>query len=116
MPPDEHGQPRNEWGAPTEQDYGTAHVYPLAGASSVRDIEDYPWWPDPSLFDHASLAAEARRLGDTYAVRGPYWMPISNRVFELMGMETRQVGPIRTNEPFAMTLSPALAGIIYGRE
>lgn len=86
-PPDEHGQPRNEWGAPTEQDYGTAHVYPLAGAETVKDVENYPFWPDPAKFGYDALAAQARALDKDYAVRGPYWMPISNRVFELMGME-----------------------------
>lgn len=76
----------DEWHSDAWFDYGTAHVYPLAGASNVADIESFPF-PDPALYDYAAAAAAAKALSPKYAVRGPYWFPIFCRVCEMMGME-----------------------------
>jgi len=77
----------SDWGALPALDYGTAHWYPLARADSVDDVERHPW-PDPDQYDYAAAAATAGALGDTYAVRGPYWLPVFCRVCELAGLET----------------------------
>ena len=74
-----------EWGTPNTGDYGTARFNPLAGASSLAEIERYPW-PDVARYDFATPAANARRLRD-YAVRGPYWQPVFCRACDLFGME-----------------------------
>jgi uroporphyrinogen decarboxylase len=83
---DAAGMRTTEWGTPDTGDYGTARAYPLAGASSVADVERYPW-PDPGRYDFAAAAADARQLNERYAVRGPYWVPLFCQVCDLFGME-----------------------------
>lgn len=80
------GQPVSEWGTDAWLDYGTAHQYPLASASTIREVESYTL-PDPALYDYAGATASAKALSPQYAVRGPYWFPIFCRVCEMMGME-----------------------------
>ena len=84
------GQPLSEWWTETTVDYGTAHGYPLAGVSSVGDVERFPF-PDPARYDYATAAASAKVLSEQYAVRGPTWLPIFCRVCEMMGMEEAMV-------------------------
>ncbi len=80
------GQPLDPWGGEPLLDYGRAHWYPLSGATTVAEVERHAW-PDPENFDYAGAAAVAAALGDRYAVRGPYWLPLFCRVCGLMGME-----------------------------
>ncbi|MBM4039960.1 MAG: hypothetical protein FJ290_15765 [Planctomycetes bacterium] len=84
------GEPLDEWGAPAFPGYGTAHCYPLAGATTVAAIERYPW-PDPACYDYDGAARLARQWGTRYAVRGPYWKPLFCRVCSLFGMEEAMV-------------------------
>lgn len=106
------------WG--TEQDaggyegagYSGVRSYPLAGATSVADIERFTW-PDPNDFDY-EIAAEvlrtvperARCVRAAYALQGGLareettrgaglrssvrdsgWLPIACTLFELFGLE-----------------------------
>ena len=74
------------WGTDAFDDYGTGHTFPLAGAETVGEVDRYPW-PDPRRYDYAAAAAHARELAATYAVRGPYWVPVFCQGCSLMGME-----------------------------
>lgn len=67
-------------------DYGTAHWYPLADASSIADIERFTW-PDPCAYDFTGSAKGASDIADRYALRGPYWLPLFCQVCDLFGME-----------------------------
>jgi len=80
------GAPVDEWGGEAWDDYGTAHSYPLAAAESVAEVEAYAW-PDTTDYDYPAAARAAEALGGTYAVRGPYWVPVFCRVAALMGLE-----------------------------
>ncbi len=92
------GEALNEWGCVAKKDYGTSHWYPLAGASSIKEIENHKW-PNPKAFDIDRAAQKARAISDQYAVRGPHWWPLLCRVFDLMGMEQTLMN---------MTLEPKL--------
>jgi uroporphyrinogen decarboxylase len=85
-PKNSAGEAWDEWGTAALQDYGTAHPYPLAGASSVAVVERYPW-PDAADYDYEGAARLAREWGGKYAVRGPYWKPLFCRVASLFGLE-----------------------------
>lgn len=80
------------WDTTAELDYSadTGHIYPFAGAECVRDIEMFKF-PDGRAFDFITPANEARILHETYAVRGPYWVPIFSRLNSLFGMEETMV-------------------------
>ena len=77
----------SEWGTPDTGDYGTQRTYPLSRASTVNDVQHYDW-PDPSKYDYLSAANAAAQLGQTYAVRGPYWKPLFCQVCDLVGLES----------------------------
>ena len=80
------GREFDEWQTDALNDYGTTHHYPLAGVTSVAEIERFAW-PSPDDYDYSGTAEEARRLHQRYAVRGPYWRPLFCRVCSLVGME-----------------------------
>lgn len=81
------GEPLTEWLSSAVLDYGTTHRFPLANASSVREVERYPW-PSPRWYDYDTAATVARHLAQSYAVRGPYWKPLFCQAASLMGLET----------------------------
>ena len=80
--------------------------YPLAGATSVAEIDKFPW-PDPDDFDCEAVAEvlksvpdhTARKIRSVYSIerpgqtrtataRGPgSWIPLLCTVFDLVGME-----------------------------
>lgn len=67
-------------------------VHPLAGATSVEQLEEYAGWPDmhdPSRFGH--IAAQAQALADlnTHAIMVTPWLlfPLE-RAFAMQGMDT----------------------------
>jgi uroporphyrinogen decarboxylase len=70
--------------------YGTHRKYPLVNASSIKDIEAYQW-PDINKFQYEKARKLAERYGDTYALRGPFWMPIFCKACDLFGMEAAMV-------------------------
>ena len=79
-----------EWGTPNTGDYGKSRINPLENASSISEVENYPY-PDPANYDFARAAQIAKAIGDKYAVRGPYWNPIFCRVCDLFGMEEAMI-------------------------
>jgi uroporphyrinogen decarboxylase len=82
------GRTLSPWGTEDENDYGTAHFCPLAGASTVDHVDRHPW-PDPARFDFAELQASLRNWDGEYALRGPYWVsaPLFCTTCNLVGME-----------------------------
>ncbi len=95
-----------EWGTPNTGDYGTTRYNPLAGVSSLDQIEHYPW-PDPAQYDYTAAAATARRLGPHFGVRGPYWQPVFCRACDLFGMETAMVNMLEEPALFEAVLERA---------
>lgn len=87
-------------------DYGTAHWYPLAEASSVVDVERYTW-PDPAAYDYASAAEGAKPFSSKYALRGPYWLPIFCQACDMFGMEEAMARMLTQPEVFEAALECA---------
>jgi len=79
-----------EWRTLNTGDYGTARINPLANATSIAEIERYPW-PDVEQYDFVRAGDVAKSLSSEYAVRGPYWRPLFCRVCDLFGMEEAMV-------------------------
>jgi uroporphyrinogen decarboxylase len=79
-----------EWGTPDTGDYGTVRCYPLSGASTIAEIDHYPW-PQVRRYDFAQAAATAKQWGASYAVRGPYWKPLFCQACDMLGMQEAMV-------------------------
>jgi uroporphyrinogen decarboxylase len=79
-----------EWGTPNVPHYATHRYFPLSADNSVGDIEAYPW-PNPDHYDYAWASNMARKFAPNYAIRGPYWKPLFNQVFDLYGTEEAMV-------------------------
>ncbi|MCC6445132.1 MAG: hypothetical protein IT210_16945 [Armatimonadetes bacterium] len=95
-----------EWGTLETGEYGASRSYPLAAASSVREIERYPW-PDPSLYDYEAAGRYARQVGEEYAVRGPYWKPLFCMARNLFGMAEALVRSVAEPAVFEAVLEYA---------
>lgn len=82
------GKTLSPWGTEDGNDYGTAHFYPLAAASTVAEVDRYPW-PEATRFDFDELQTWLGNLTGEYALRGPYWVsaPLFCTACNLMGME-----------------------------
>lgn len=80
------GEPLTEWLSSAVNDYGTTHRFPLAYATTVAEVERYPW-PSPNWYDYDTAAIVASDLATRYAVRGPYWKPIFCQASSLFGLE-----------------------------
>ena len=82
------GKVLSPWGTEEGNDYGTAHFYPLAAASSVAEVDRYPW-PDAGLFNFEELRSSLKTWTREYALRGPYWIsgPLFCTTCNLLGME-----------------------------
>ncbi len=76
----------DEWGTSALNDYGRNYAYPLAGFETEAQIAGYSW-PNPADYDFEAAATWARQYGATYALRGPYWVPVFSRACSLVGME-----------------------------
>jgi len=71
--------------------WSTTHrKYPLEDASNIKDIEAYQW-PDLNKFKYRNARKLAEKYGDTYALRGPFWMPVFCKACDLFGMEEAMV-------------------------
>ncbi len=66
--------------------YGQPLSHPLSRASTLREVEDYPW-PDPAWMDVSAVQAEADSWGREYAILGGDWSPYWHDVIDLVGME-----------------------------
>jgi uroporphyrinogen decarboxylase len=66
--------------------YGQPLSHPLAGASSLRDVEAYPW-PDPAWMDVSRVKSEAEAWRGSYAILGGDWSPFWHDVIDFVGLE-----------------------------
>ncbi len=66
--------------------YGQPLSHPLAGASSMRDVEAFPW-PDPAWMDVSGVKREADSYRGEFAILGGDWSPFWHDVIDLVGME-----------------------------
>jgi len=66
--------------------YGSSRRYPLIEAKSVSDVDAFAW-PHPDDFNYDRAVKGAGVLKDTYAVRGPFWVPLFCKACDLFGME-----------------------------
>ena len=66
--------------------YGQPTTHPLAGATSVRDIEAYSW-PSPDWIDVSTIGSQAAPYKDTYAILGGEWSPFWHDAIDLVGHE-----------------------------
>lgn len=66
-------------------------VHPMAGATTIEEIEGYPWpdMDDPTRVAHVAAEAARIRAEDRYAVMATPWLlfPLE-RAFALQGMDT----------------------------
>jgi uroporphyrinogen decarboxylase len=67
--------------------YGQPISHPLAHATTVREIHDYPW-PEPACTDVSALRQQALAWDGHYAVLGGDWSPFWHDAIDLFGMET----------------------------
>ncbi len=66
---DELGRPTDYFGIPRTGagDFGYPIVHPLAGVQSVADVEAYPNWPSPDMWDYDQYVEDCQRF-EEYAV------------------------------------------------
>ena len=98
------GQPLTPWGTVTDGiSYDSVRAYPMAPDITIAQIERYAW-PDPAKFNHAFSAKASRSVADRYAVRGPTWTPLFDRVCDLIGMEEAMIKMLAEPEIFEAIL------------
>lgn len=66
--------------------YGQPLNHPLAGASTVAEVEAHDW-PDPAWMDVSAVCEEALGWNGEYAILGGDWSPLWHEVCDLFGME-----------------------------
>ena len=66
--------------------YGMPLTTPLANATTVAEIHDYPW-PDPAWMDASHIRAEVGKYGGHYAILGGDWSPFWHDAIDLLTME-----------------------------
>jgi len=83
---------RTMWGVPLRDvKAGAAHYQefvepPMKGYTTPEEAYDYPFWPDPDLFDYDAAVKLARRASDYFAVIGP-WISFFEVYCQLRGIE-----------------------------
>ncbi len=85
---DEQGRPTDYFGIPRggAGDFGYALVHPLAEVSCIADVEAYPFWPDPDMWDYDVYEQEAAQFPE-YAVYGGAWAWFFDAASDLVGMD-----------------------------
>jgi uroporphyrinogen decarboxylase len=85
---DSEGRPTDYFGIPRTGvgDFGYPIVHPLAHVASLADVEDYPKWPTPEMWDYDQYARECAQF-DEYAVYGGAWAWFFEAACELVGMD-----------------------------
>ncbi len=85
---DEQGRPTDYFGIPRAGagDFGYAVAHPLAGVSTVAEVEAYPKWPSADMWDYRRYAEDCARF-EEYAVLGGAWGWFFEAACELVGME-----------------------------
>ncbi|MFA5393621.1 MAG: uroporphyrinogen decarboxylase family protein [Candidatus Ratteibacteria bacterium] len=66
--------------------YGQPLSHPLSNATSVSEIDRYPW-PDPGWIDPSNIRNEALKHNGQYAILGGDWSPFWHDAIDLLGME-----------------------------
>jgi uroporphyrinogen decarboxylase len=69
-----------------EETYLETAEMPLASCQTPEEIENYPWWPNPDLFDYREAAMAARRAAGDYATLGP-WVSFFEIYCGMRGLE-----------------------------
>lgn len=94
---------RTMWGVPLiSVQAGVAHYNefgepPLTGYETADSINDYPYWPDPNLFDYDGAVKRAARAARDFAVIGP-WVSCFEIYCQLRGMEQTLIDLILSPE------------------
>lgn len=85
---DEQGRRTDYFGIPRAGvgDFGYPLEHPLAGVRSVADVEAYPKWPSPDMWDYDQYAEDCARF-EEYAVLGGVWGWFFEAACDLVGME-----------------------------
>ena len=85
---DEEGRVTDYFGIPRAGagDFGYAVAHPLAEAQSVTEVEAYPKWPSPDMWDYEQYARDCACF-EEYAVLGGAWGWFFEAACELVGME-----------------------------
>jgi uroporphyrinogen decarboxylase len=102
---------RTMWGAPLKEVQVPGGRYeefagaPMAGFDTPGSIDDYPWWPDPDLFDYDAAVAGARAAACDFAVIGP-WVSLLEIYCQMRGLEQALVD---------LATSPALVEAVLDR-
>ncbi|MCJ7446269.1 MAG: hypothetical protein MUO72_01110 [Bacteroidales bacterium] len=83
---------RTMWGVPLRDvKAGAAHYQefvepPMRGYTTPHEADNYPFWPDPDLFDYESALNLAKRASSDFAVIGP-WVSFFEIYCQLRGIE-----------------------------
>lgn len=85
---DKEGRPTDYFGIPRRGagDFGYPVVHPMAEVSSIADVEAYPRWPAPDMWDYDRYAEDCRAF-DRHAVLGGAWAWFFEAACELVGMD-----------------------------
>lgn len=112
-----HSPYLNDWGCRSgEVEPGTYFQsdYPLKGASTLDDIEAYPFWPDMDdhyRVSHIREAARALAQANRYAILGSPWLlSIFERAQAMQGMDTLLVN-MSANPELAQALFEKIAAL-----
>ena len=65
--------------------YGQPLTHPLAGITTVEEVEAYSGWPSPDWFDFSGVRERCERWRD-YAIIGGPWVVVYTDATELVGM------------------------------
>ncbi len=82
------GRPTDYFGIPRSGagDFGYAVEHPLANVASIAEVEAYPYWPTPDMWDYDRYAEDCARFSE-YAVLGGAWGWFFEAACELVGMD-----------------------------
>ena len=83
---------RTMWGVPLKGiETGAAYyeefgVPPMLGFETVKQVENYPYWPNPDYFDYQAAITLANKASSEFAVIGP-WVSFFEIFSQLRGIE-----------------------------
>lgn len=87
---------RTMWGVPLRgieagaARYDEVAAAPMADFENIRQVDEYPWWPDPDLFLVDAAAVRAREVSAEFAVIGP-WVSCFEIYCQLRGLEQSMI-------------------------
>jgi uroporphyrinogen decarboxylase len=86
------GGARTMWGVPLKIIQSRKAIYhefgepPLKSYSTLKALNDYPYWPDPEKFDYANAKKDAEKASRKYATIGP-WVSFFEIYCQMRGLE-----------------------------